>query len=304
MEWLNFIATEVPQAIRADVVSDDARRDEGSAESKARDVASTTSPRTLRKQPYLTGDTFTIADAYLFTVVNWSGTLGIDLAAGPRCSSSRRASPRGRACKRQCRKKASSRILPRKPAHPRRLDRIHGAASRDFMNRLPTLFLSHGSPLNAAARTASSDAWAALGRTLPRPRAVLIASAHWETAVPMLTGSEKPETIHDFGGFPEELYKIRYPASGSPKLAQEAVSLMKDAGITAGVNGCRGIDHGAWVPCAGCIRRRTCPWCSFRCSPSSEPHTTSSWGARSRRWQTMECSSSAPDTRRTICATG
>ncbi len=116
------------------------------------------------------------------------------------------------------------------------------------MNRLPTLFLSHGSPMNAAARTASSDAWAALGRALPRPRAVLVASAHWETAVPMLTGSEKPETIHDFGGFPDELYTIRYPASGSPKLAQEAVSLLKDAGITAGVNGCRGIDHGAWVP--------------------------------------------------------
>jgi 4,5-DOPA dioxygenase extradiol len=77
---------------------------------------------------------------------------------------------------------------------------------------------------------------------------VLIASAHWETALPMLTGSDKPETIHDFGGFPEELFKIRYPGAGSPKLAQEAVSLMKDAGITAGVNGCRGIDHGAWVP--------------------------------------------------------
>jgi len=102
--------------------------------------------------------------------------------------------------------------------------------------------------MNAAARTASSDAWAALGRALPRPRAVLVASAHWETAVPMLTGSEKPETIHDFGGFPDELYKIRYPASGSPKLAQEAGSLLKDAGITAGVNGCLGIDHGAWVP--------------------------------------------------------
>src|SRR5262245_22616052 len=116
------------------------------------------------------------------------------------------------------------------------------------MNRLPTLFLSHGSPMNAATRSASSDAWAALGAELPRPRAVLIASAHWETSVPMLTGSDKPETIHDFGGFPEELYRIRYGAPGSPQLAQESVALMKDAGITAGVNGCRGIDHGAWVP--------------------------------------------------------
>jgi 4,5-DOPA dioxygenase extradiol len=102
--------------------------------------------------------------------------------------------------------------------------------------------------MNAATRTASSDAWAALARTLPRPRAVLVASAHWETAVPMLTGNAKPETIHDFGGFPEELYRIRYEAPGAPELAAEAVALLKVAGIAAGINGCRGLDHGAWVP--------------------------------------------------------
>jgi len=116
------------------------------------------------------------------------------------------------------------------------------------MSRLPTLFLSHGSPLNAVERTASSDAWAALARTLPMPRAVLVASAHWETAVPMFTGNPKPETIHDFGGFPEELYRIRYPAPGAPELAAEAVALLKEAGIASGVNGCRGLDHGTWVP--------------------------------------------------------
>ena len=116
------------------------------------------------------------------------------------------------------------------------------------MTRLPTLFLSHGSPLNAAERTASSDAWVALARKLPEPRAVLMVSAHWETSVPMLTGNPKPETIHDFGGFPEELYRIRYPAPGAPELASEAVALLKEAGIAAGVNGCRGLDHGAWVP--------------------------------------------------------
>ena len=88
----------------------------------------------------------------------------------------------------------------------------------------------------------------ARGLRLPRPRAVLIASAHWETSVPMLTGSRKPETIHDFGGFPEELYRIRYEPSGAPDLAAQAVSLLKGAGITAGINGCRGLDHGAWVP--------------------------------------------------------
>ena len=114
--------------------------------------------------------------------------------------------------------------------------------------RLPTLFLSHGSPMNAARRTASSDAWVAMAQALPRPRAVLVASAHWETAVPMLTGSKEPETVHDFGGFPEELYQIRYPAPGAPELAADAVALLKSAGIAAGVNGVRGLDHGAWVP--------------------------------------------------------
>lgn len=113
---------------------------------------------------------------------------------------------------------------------------------------LPVLFLSHGSPMHALEPGAAGRAWEALGRTLPRPRAVLMASAHWETSVPMLTGNPKPQTIHDFGGFPAELFALRYAASGEPALATRAVALLKGAGITAGVDGCRGLDHGAWVP--------------------------------------------------------
>ena len=116
------------------------------------------------------------------------------------------------------------------------------------MSRLPTLFLSHGSPMHAVKSGAAGDAWQAAGETLPRPRAILIASAHWETSVPMLTGNPEPETIHDFGGFPEALYQQRYPAPGAPDLAAEAVKLLKDAEIAAGIDGCRGLDHGAWVP--------------------------------------------------------
>ena len=113
---------------------------------------------------------------------------------------------------------------------------------------LPTLFLSHGSPMHAIEPGAAGEAWQSLGRALPRPRAVLMVSAHWETSVPMLTGNPKPATIHDFGGFPAELFAIEYPAPGDPSLAREAVALLKKAGITAGVDGCRGLDHGAWVP--------------------------------------------------------
>jgi 4,5-DOPA dioxygenase extradiol len=116
------------------------------------------------------------------------------------------------------------------------------------MARLPTLFLSHGSPMHALRPGAAGEAWTRLGSTLPRPCAVLMVSAHWETSVPMLTGNPTPETIHDFGGFPHELYAIRYPAPGAPEVAARAVALLKGAGITAGVDGCRGLDHGAWVP--------------------------------------------------------
>ena len=113
---------------------------------------------------------------------------------------------------------------------------------------LPTVFLSHGSPMHAIDAGIAGRAWAELGRRLPRPRAVLIASAHWETSIPMLTGSPRPETIHDFGGFPEELYRLRYPAPGAPEIASEIVARLKAADITAGIDGCRGLDHGAWVP--------------------------------------------------------
>jgi len=116
------------------------------------------------------------------------------------------------------------------------------------MSGLPTLFLSHGSPMHSIEPGAAGSAWAELGKALGKPAAVLIASAHWETDVPMVTGNPRPETIHDFGGFPEALYEIRYPAPGSPDLAVRAVALLKRAGMAGGIDGCRGLDHGAWVP--------------------------------------------------------
>ncbi len=116
------------------------------------------------------------------------------------------------------------------------------------MNPLPTLFISHGSPMHALQAGRAGAAWAAFGRGLPRPRAVLIASAHWESEWPMLTTSARPETIHDFAGFPQELYKLRYAATGAPDIAQQAIDLIHAGGMTANGNGCRGLDHGAWVP--------------------------------------------------------
>jgi 4,5-DOPA dioxygenase extradiol len=114
--------------------------------------------------------------------------------------------------------------------------------------RLPSVFVSHGSPMHALHPGAAGDAWMALGRSLPRPKAILVSSAHWETNVPMLTGSARPETIHDFFGFPEPLYKLDYPAPGSMALAQQAQALLRQAGFTAAIDGTRGIDHGVWAP--------------------------------------------------------
>jgi 4,5-DOPA dioxygenase extradiol len=94
----------------------------------------------------------------------------------------------------------------------------------------------------------AGQAWQSIAAALPRPRAVLMVSAHWETSLPMLTGGTQLQTIHDFGGFPEPLYKLRYDAPGSPQLADEAASLLRAAGIASSINGVRGIDHGAWVP--------------------------------------------------------
>jgi 4,5-DOPA dioxygenase extradiol len=102
--------------------------------------------------------------------------------------------------------------------------------------------------MHALQPGAAGEAWKALARRLPKPRAILIASAHWETQLPMLTGSDKPETIHDFYNFPEPLYRLRYPAPGAPEVAKRAQALLKDAGFTAAIDGCRGLDHGAWSP--------------------------------------------------------
>src|SRR5881394_783389 len=98
---------------------------------------------------------------------------------------------------------------------------------------LPSVFISHGSPMHAVQAGEAGLAWAALGKRLGKPKAILIASAHWETNLPMVTGSERPDTIHDFSGFPEPLYRLRYTAPGAPQIAQRAQALLKEQGLTA-----------------------------------------------------------------------
>lgn len=116
------------------------------------------------------------------------------------------------------------------------------------MGHLPSVFVSHGSPMHALQPGPAGEAWAALGRRLGRPRAIVIASAHWETERPLLTGAARPQTIHDFYNFPEPLYRLRYPAPGAPEVAQHAKELLLGKGFDAGIDPARGLDHGAWSP--------------------------------------------------------
>ena len=110
--------------------------------------------------------------------------------------------------------------------------------------RLPAVFIGHGSPMNAIEDGAFRRGWADLGRALPRPEAILCISAHWETRGVFLTGAEAPPTIHDFYGFPRELFAVRYPAPGQPALARRVASMLGSVG--AAVDPARGLDHGCW----------------------------------------------------------
>jgi len=113
---------------------------------------------------------------------------------------------------------------------------------------LPSLFLSHGSPMMAVEDSPTAQFLDGLGNSLPRPRAVVVASAHFMTRRPTVTSNLAPETIHDFGGFPKPLYDIHYPAPGAPALAEEIAAHLAQSGFDAQVDERTGIDHGTWVP--------------------------------------------------------
>lgn len=109
---------------------------------------------------------------------------------------------------------------------------------------MPVLFLGHGSPMNAIEDNAFSREWRKLGQTLPKPNAIVCVSAHWETPGTFVTAMPKPKTIHDFGGFPKELFAVEYPAPGSLAIAEETKKAITMA--TVGLDHEWGLDHGCW----------------------------------------------------------
>ena len=113
---------------------------------------------------------------------------------------------------------------------------------------MPVIFISHGAPTLVFEPIAARDFMIGLGASLPRPTSILCVSAHWQTPLPTASTATRPETIHDFHGFPDELYRLRYPAPGAPALARRAQALLAAAGIEGGLDDRRGLDHGAWNP--------------------------------------------------------
>ncbi len=115
----------------------------------------------------------------------------------------------------------------------------------DTDEKMPAFFIGHGSPLNAIEINEFSRAWARVGKSLPKPKAILCISAHWETAGTHVTAMEHPRTIHDFYGFPQPLYEEKYPAPGSPELARLAQKTVRKAQVRLDEKW--GLDHGAWA---------------------------------------------------------
>lgn len=113
---------------------------------------------------------------------------------------------------------------------------------------MPSLFISHGSPMIALTPGETGPALARLAAQLPRPKAIVVVSAHWESHDLRISSGDHPATWHDFGGFPQPLYELQYPAPGNPQLAAEIAQHLNESGLPASLDAQRPFDHGTWVP--------------------------------------------------------
>jgi 4,5-DOPA dioxygenase extradiol len=135
---------------------------------------------------------------------------------------------------------------------------------------LPAVFVSHGSPMLAIENSATARFLERLGTQLPRPKAIVIASAHFTAAVPTVTAAPAPATIHDFGGFPAPLYDIEYRAPGAPELAERIARTLIAAGFAARQDDRIGIDHGVWVPLRRMFPQADIPVVALSVNPQSD----------------------------------
>jgi 4,5-DOPA dioxygenase extradiol len=143
------------------------------------------------------------------------------------------------------------------------------------MTALPAIFVSHGAPTLAIESSPARDFLVALGREIDsrfgRPQAIVAVSAHWETSVSAASTAASPAAIHDFGGFPDELYRMRYPAPGASATARDVVGRLAAAGVEATTDRDRGLDHGAWVPLCLMYPEADVPVTQLSIQPSRDP---------------------------------
>ena len=139
------------------------------------------------------------------------------------------------------------------------------------MSRQPVLFVSHGAPDVLLNPGAAVHMWETLGADLPRPQAILVISAHWAAKEPTVSTAATPETIHDFGGFPAELYTMTYPAPGAPALASRVRELLVAAGLPNAEVPERGLDHGAWIPLKALYPEADIPVVQLALQPHAGP---------------------------------
>lgn len=143
------------------------------------------------------------------------------------------------------------------------------------MQTAPALFISHGAPTFALEPGAIGAQLVELGKQLVGLSAVLVVSPHWQTQELTVMSTPMPTTIHDFGGFPEPLYRLRYPSPGAPDLAAQALTLLNSAGLPAALDTQRGLDHGAWVPLLHLLPSASVP--VFQVSLPLSYHATDAW---------------------------
>jgi len=150
------------------------------------------------------------------------------------------------------------------------------------MSPLPSLFVSHGAPTLILEPVPTRDFLMKLGMSIPKPAAILVMSAHWCTRAPAVSSAARPETVHDFHGFPEALYRMRYPAPGAPDLARRAQALLADAGLPAVADPGQGLDHGAWVPLKLGWPEADVPVAQIAVQPQADPRHHHAIGAALR----------------------